>query len=101
MNKIQLIQALKDATDLSKPEAEKVVNLFFNEMTGALAKGERVLDMREFFSTETVEAGDAAYHQFDIRFTATKVAAVTLGLCIIAGCAVLITKIIKKRKVRK
>ncbi len=42
MNKIELIQALKDAADLSKPESEKVVNLFFMEMTAALAKGERV-----------------------------------------------------------
>ena len=42
MNKLDLIHALKDATDLSKPEAEKVVNLFFNEMAAALAKGERV-----------------------------------------------------------
>ena len=42
MNKLELIQALKDASDLSKPEAEKVVNLFFNEMAAALAKGDRV-----------------------------------------------------------
>lgn len=42
MNKLELIQALKDAGNLSKPEAEKVVNLFFNEMAGALAKGDRV-----------------------------------------------------------
>ena len=49
MNKLELIQALKDASDLSKPEAEKVVNLFFNEMAGALAKGERV-EIRGFCS---------------------------------------------------
>ena len=42
MNKLELIQALKDASDLSKPEAEKVVNLFFNEMANELAKGGRV-----------------------------------------------------------
>jgi integration host factor subunit beta len=39
MNKIELIQALKDLNGLSKTEAEKVVNLFFMEMTAALAKG--------------------------------------------------------------
>ena len=33
---------IKDATDLTKPEAEKIVNLFFNEMSAALAKGDRV-----------------------------------------------------------
>jgi len=42
MNKLELIQALKDTTDLSKSEAAAVVDIFFNEMTDALAKGERV-----------------------------------------------------------
>jgi integration host factor subunit beta len=42
MNKLELIQALKDANDLSKAEAESVVNLFFNAMSDALAKGDRV-----------------------------------------------------------
>ena len=49
MTKIELIQALKGATDLSKPEAESVVNLFFNEMAAALAKGKRV-EIRGFCS---------------------------------------------------
>ena len=42
MNKLELIQALKDATDLTKPQAAAVVDIFFNEMGAALAKGERV-----------------------------------------------------------
>ena len=42
MNKIDLIQALKDSNHLSRSEAEKVVNLFFDKMAEALAKGERV-----------------------------------------------------------
>jgi integration host factor subunit beta len=42
MNKLKLIQALRDDTDLTKPEAEQVVTVFFNDMAGALAKGERV-----------------------------------------------------------
>ena len=42
MNKFDLIQALRDATDLTKLDAEKVVTVFFNDMAGALAKGERV-----------------------------------------------------------
>ena len=42
MNKLELIQTLKTATDLTKSEAAAVVNLFFNEMATALAKGERV-----------------------------------------------------------
>ena len=42
MNKLELIQALKDATDLSKSEAAAVVNIFFNGMAEELAKGDRV-----------------------------------------------------------
>ena len=42
MNKLELIQALKDATDLTKPQAAAVVDIFFNEMANALARGNRV-----------------------------------------------------------
>jgi integration host factor subunit beta len=42
MNKLELIQALRDATNLSKPEAAAVVDIFFNEMTVAMAKRDRV-----------------------------------------------------------
>ena len=42
MNKIELIQALKDSNHLSKSEAEAVVNLFFDQMAEALANGDRV-----------------------------------------------------------
>jgi len=42
MNKTDLINALKGEAKLSKVEATEVVNLFFNEMTDALAAGERV-----------------------------------------------------------
>ena len=42
MNKVNLIQALKDSNHLSKSEAERIVNLFFNEMADALAQGDRV-----------------------------------------------------------
>ena len=42
MNKLELIQALKDATDLSRSKAATVVDIFFNEMAEELAKGWRV-----------------------------------------------------------
>ena len=42
MNKIDLIQALKDSNHLSKSEAETVINLFFDKMAEALAQGDRV-----------------------------------------------------------
>ena len=49
MNKLELIQALKDATDLSKSEAAAVVDIFFNEMADELAKGGRV-EIRGLYS---------------------------------------------------
>ena len=42
MNKIDLIQALKDSNNLTKSEAERIVTLFFDKMAGALAQGDRV-----------------------------------------------------------
>ena len=42
MNKIELIQALKDSNHLSKSEAERIVALFFDKMADALVQGDRV-----------------------------------------------------------
>ena len=42
MNKVDLIQALKDSNGLSKSDAEKIVALFFDQMADALAQGDRV-----------------------------------------------------------
>jgi integration host factor subunit beta len=42
MNKVDLIQTLKDSNHLSKSEAERIVALFFDKMAEALAKGDRV-----------------------------------------------------------
>lgn len=42
MNKLDLIDALKQNNGLSKAEAQKIVDLFFESMARALAKGDRV-----------------------------------------------------------
>jgi integration host factor subunit beta len=42
MNKLELIKTLRDECQISKKEAAAVVDLFFNEMANALAKGGRV-----------------------------------------------------------
>ena len=42
MNKVDLIQALKDSNNLSKSEAERIVSLFFDQIADALAIGDRV-----------------------------------------------------------
>ena len=42
MNKLELIEALKTEAGLTKSEATAVVNLFFDEMANAMARGDRV-----------------------------------------------------------
>ncbi len=42
MNKLELINALRDECQINKNEAAAVVDLFFNEMATALAEGDRV-----------------------------------------------------------
>ena len=42
MNKLELISALKTEANISKTEAAKVVQVFFDSMAKAMARGERV-----------------------------------------------------------
>jgi integration host factor subunit beta len=42
MNKLELISALKTEADISKTEAAEVVQIFFDNMADAMARGERV-----------------------------------------------------------
>ena len=42
MNKLELIQTICTTNGLLKREATEIVNLFFDKMTGALEKGDRV-----------------------------------------------------------
>jgi len=42
MNKLELISALKTKANISKAEAANVIQIFFDNMSEAMAKGERV-----------------------------------------------------------
>ncbi len=42
MNKLELISVLKQRADLTKTEAAEVVQIFFDSLTDALSKDERV-----------------------------------------------------------
>ena len=42
MNKLELIEELRNKADLTIKEARNVVDLFFDEITSALANGDRV-----------------------------------------------------------
>jgi integration host factor subunit beta len=41
MNKLDLIQALKDSNNLSRSEAETIIDLFFDKIAEAMAQGDR------------------------------------------------------------
>jgi integration host factor subunit beta len=49
MNKLDLVKALGMKAELTKSEARKVVDLFFDEMSNALANGDRI-EIRGLFS---------------------------------------------------
>jgi len=49
VNKLELIQAVKDKTGLSKQEATSVVKTFIDSMTEAMLSGERI-EIRGFCS---------------------------------------------------
>ncbi len=49
MNKLELIQELRQETNITRAEAEAVVELFFAEMSAALSKEDRV-EIRGFCS---------------------------------------------------
>ncbi len=42
MNKLELVSALKNEANISKSDAAKVIQIFFDSMADAMAKGERV-----------------------------------------------------------
>jgi integration host factor subunit beta len=42
MNKLDLIEVFKEEGKLTKSEAKKIVDLFFDEMSNAIANGDRV-----------------------------------------------------------
>ena len=49
MNKLELIQTLKERCRLTKDEANEVVRTFFSEMTNAMSNGDRI-EIRGFCS---------------------------------------------------
>ena len=42
MNKLELISAIKDKANISKADAARVVQIFFDSMADAMAKGDRI-----------------------------------------------------------
>lgn len=49
MTKLELVEALREKNELTKSKAIAIVEMFFDEMSDALAKGDRV-EIRGLFS---------------------------------------------------
>jgi hypothetical protein len=62
------------------------------DMAQELAKGQRVTEMRAFFSPATADAGDAAYRRFAARFTAAKITVITAGVALLLGLVFLLVR---------
>jgi hypothetical protein len=71
------------------------------DVAGELAKGQRIVEMRELFSPDTVDAGEDAYRRFETRFTLVEVAAVVAVLGMAAGGVVLVIRGLRRRRVQK
>ena len=66
------------------------------DMEQEFARGQRTVEMREYFSPETAAAGDAAYQRFAARFLFFKILVVSAGLLLLAGMVLLLVRRIKK-----
>lgn len=68
------------------------------DMEEEFSKGQRVVQMREFFSSETAAAGDAAYSRFELRFKAAVIGVITTAAGLIAVTVVVMVRKIKKNR---
>ena len=68
------------------------------DMEEEFSKGQREVEMREFFSPETAAAGDAAYQRFAARFQLAKIGVITVGILLILGLVFLIARKVQKKK---
>jgi len=67
------------------------------DMEEEFAKGQRVVEMREFFSSETAAEGDAAYQRFETRFKLAIISVITVSVLLIGLMVYLINRRITTR----
>ena len=68
------------------------------DLAEELSRGERIVQMRDLFTADTVDVGQAAYRRFETRFTMAKIAVVAAGLTLIAGMAVIVVKRLRRQR---
>jgi hypothetical protein len=69
------------------------------DMEEEFKKGQREVEMREFFSAETSAAGDAAYQRFAARFLLAKIGVILAGLILLSGIVYLVINKCRKQKI--
>lgn len=67
------------------------------DMAEEFSGGERVVDMRDYFSAETIETGDAAYRRFERKFRAYQIGVVAVGALMLGGAIALAARFVRKR----
>jgi hypothetical protein len=71
------------------------------DLAAELAKGQRVVEMGKLFSSDTVDAGQAASGQFETSFALAKAAAAVAVLGLAAGSVVLVVLALRRRRMRE
>ena len=75
---------------------EEVVDL---DLAEEISKGEHIVEMRNIFTSDTVDAGLAAYRRFETRFTFLKIAVVAAILILITGATIFMRKNLRRQRV--
>jgi hypothetical protein len=68
------------------------------DLAEELSKGERIVEMRDLFTADTVDAGQSAYRRFETRFTMAKIAVVAAVLILVTGITVVVVKSLRKQR---
>jgi hypothetical protein len=67
-------------------------------LSDELAKGERIVEMRDLFGADTVEAGQAAYKWFEVRGIGVRVAVVGAVLVLTGGVGVSVVRKLRRQR---
>jgi len=62
------------------------------DLTEEISKGQCVVEMRDLFASDTVDAGQASYRWFELRFKLAIIAVIAAILLLIAGVALFVVK---------
>jgi hypothetical protein len=68
------------------------------DLAEELSKGERMVEMRDLFTADTVDAAQSAYRQFGTRFSIVKIAIAAAVLILVTGITVVVVKRLRRQR---